>query len=95
MVASARRCQAERLSSPPCDTDCGCTTKPAPVGTATYLVLHPRDPNAEPAALALEDTYALVVDGTAWIGKTTVYERKDGTQTHVVTVRGIRPEPAP
>ena len=38
----------------------------------------------------IQDDYLLIVAGTAWRHSVTVHRLKDGTQTHVITVKGIR-----
>lgn len=38
----------------------------------------------------IQDNYVLVCAGTAYHHGVTVHRHKDGTQTHVITVKGIR-----
>lgn len=38
----------------------------------------------------IEDNYVLTTAGTAYLHGVTVHRCKDGTQTHVITVKGIR-----
>lgn len=36
------------------------------------------------------DNYVLVCDGTCYRDSVVVHRRKDGTETHVITIKGIR-----
>jgi tmRNA-binding protein len=40
--------------------------------------------------IEIEDNYVLICDGSAYVSGVTVHQLKDGTQTHVITVKGIR-----
>lgn len=53
------------------------------------------DDGLPPESVTIEDDYLLVVDGTANHHHVTVHWCKDGTQTHVITVKGIRAAPTP
>lgn len=43
-----------------------------------------------PGEVTIENNYVLIVDGTAYSHHVNVHYLKDGTQTHVITVKGIR-----
>ena len=43
-----------------------------------------------PETIEIHDDYVLVCDGSAYRHGVTVHRLKDGTQTHVITVKGIR-----
>lgn len=38
----------------------------------------------------IADNYVLITDGTCYRHGVVVHRHKDGTQTHVITVKGIR-----
>jgi hypothetical protein len=38
----------------------------------------------------VNDNYVLTTDGSAYVHGVQVYRHKDGTSTHVITVKGIR-----
>jgi len=40
--------------------------------------------------IEIEDNYVLIVDGTAYRHGVVVHCLKDGTETHVITVKGCR-----
>jgi hypothetical protein len=42
----------------------------------------------------IEDNYVLITDGRCHVTHTQVTQAKDGTQTHVITVKGCRPRRA-
>lgn len=49
------------------------------------------DPGAtDEDSAVIEDNYVLITDGTAHRHHVQVHWRKDGTCTHVITVKGIR-----
>jgi hypothetical protein len=41
-------------------------------------------------SVEIENNYVLIVDGTAYRHGVTVHRHKDGTQSHVITVKGIK-----
>jgi hypothetical protein len=45
----------------------------------------------EPGEVTIEDNYVLICDGTAYHSGVVVHLCKDGTQTHVITIKGIKP----
>lgn len=47
-------------------------------------------PGEETETVEITDNYVLVREGTAHIHGVQVHRHKDGTQTHVITVKGIR-----
>ncbi len=40
--------------------------------------------------IEIHDDYVIIRDGTAWIASLQVHACKDGTSTHVVTIKGCR-----
>ena len=55
----------------------------------THVVASDAETN-ESEALTITDNYVLVRDGSAYIASTTLHHLKDGTTTHVITVKGCR-----
>lgn len=53
--------------------------------TATDL---DRDPG-DSSTCEVEDDYVLVAAGSAWQDSVQVYRKSDGTETHVITIKGI------
>ena len=45
----------------------------------------------ESGSVQIRDNYVLICDGTAYEAGMVVHHLKDGTQTHVITVKGCRP----
>jgi len=43
-----------------------------------------------PESIEIHDNYVLVCDGSAYRHSVVVHRLKDGTQTHVITVKGLR-----
>ena len=41
-------------------------------------------------SVEIENNYVLIRDGSAYIHGVQVHRHKDGTSTHVITVKGIR-----
>ena len=41
-------------------------------------------------SVEIKDNYVLIVDGAAYRHSVVVHNLRDGTQTHVITVKGIR-----
>ena len=44
----------------------------------------------KPESTDIVDNYVIIVDGSARIDGVVVHRRKDGTSTHVITVKGCR-----
>ncbi len=54
--------------------------------TATDLDRDPGDSSTR----EVEDDYVLVTAGSAWQDSVQVYRKSDGTETHVITIKGIK-----
>ncbi len=52
------------------------------------------DEDGSSETVQITDNYVLVRDGSAHISNTTWHYLKDGTVTHVITVKGCRQRPA-
>lgn len=48
------------------------------------------DEDGSSETVRITDNYVLVRDGSAHVTNTTVHHLKDGTTTHVITVKGCR-----
>lgn len=42
-------------------------------------------------SVVIDNNYVLIVDGTAYRHSVTLHNLKDGTQTHVIVIKGIKP----
>lgn len=49
-----------------------------------------QDPTGDLHEAAIDDDYVLITDGEAHRSSVVVHRLKDGSQTHVITIRGIR-----
>lgn len=59
--------------------------------SGTRVTAQPVKPDSQQSGVVvIEDNYVLVVDGTAYRHGVVVHYCKDGTQTHVITVKGIK-----
>lgn len=45
----------------------------------------------ESQTIEITDNYVLIREGDAYVSNIVVHRKKDGTRTHVITVKGIRP----
>lgn len=61
--------------------------------TGTRVTAIEADPpsGAQPEETVIENHYVLITDGTAHVHGVTVHNLKDGTTTHVITVKGCQP----
>lgn len=58
--------------------------------TVTAQETTPAD-GAEPQTVQIEDNYVIITDGTAHVAGVQLHRLEDGTHTHVITVKGIKP----
>lgn len=59
--------------------------------SGTRVTAETVDPSDQPKGeVVIENNYVLITDGTAHQHGVVVHVRADGTQTHVITVKGVR-----
>ena len=59
--------------------------------SGTRVTAETVEPSDQPKGeVVIENNYVLITDGTAYRHGVVVHYCKDGTQTHVITVKGIR-----
>ena len=60
--------------------------------SGTRVTAGPVEPDGfPPGEVVIENNYVLIADGTAFQHDVVVHYCKDGTQTHVITVKGCKP----
>jgi hypothetical protein len=60
-------------------------------GTTVSAIETDAQPGTEAEVVKIKNNYVLVRDGTAYISGVTRHRLKDGTETHVITVKGCKP----
>ena len=59
--------------------------------SGTRVTAQPVEPDGQPPGeVVIENNYVLITDGSTYQHGVVVHYCKDGTQTHVITVKGIR-----
>ncbi len=59
--------------------------------SGTRVTAETVEPGEQPLdEVVIENNYVLVTDGSAYQHGVVIHVRTDGTQTHVITVKGVR-----